>query len=113
MKLYVGNLSFETSDQDLEQLFSQSGTVDSARIITDRDTGRSRGFGFVEMSSKTEGETAIGEFNGKEVNGRSLVVNEAKQREERGSGGGGRSGYGGGGGYNSGNKGRGGRTNRW
>jgi RNA recognition motif-containing protein len=116
MKLYVGNLSFETSDQDLEQLFSQSGTVESARIINDRDTGRSRGFGFVEMSSKNEGENAISDFNGKEINGRSLVVNEAKQREDRGSGGGNRgsfSGGGYGGGYGGGDKGRGGRTKKW
>ncbi|MBX7173160.1 MAG: RNA-binding protein [Pyrinomonadaceae bacterium] len=111
MKLYVGNLSFDTSDQDLEQLFSQSGTVNSARIITDRDSGRSRGFGFVEMSSKSEGNTAIDEFNGKEINGRSLVVNEARQREDQNSGGN-RGNYGGGGGY-GGNKNRGGRTNRW
>lgn len=109
MKLYIGNLSFNTSDQDLEQLFSKSGTVESAKIITDRETGRSRGFGFVEMSSKSEGETAITEFNGKEMDGRSLVVNEAKQREERG---GGRGNYGGG--YSGGgNNNRGGRTNRW
>jgi RNA recognition motif-containing protein len=107
MKLYVGNLSFDTSDQDLEQLFSQSGTVESAKVVNDRDSGRSRGFGFVEMSSKAEGEAAMNEFNGKEVNGRSLVVNEAKQREDRGGGGGNRGGYGGG------DKGRGGRTNRW
>jgi cold-inducible RNA-binding protein len=114
MKLYVGNLSFDTSDQDLEQLFSQSGTVQSAKVINDRETGRSRGFGFVEMSSQAEGESAIGEFNGKEVNGRSLVVNEAKQREDRGGSGGGYGGNrGGGGGYGGGDKGRGGRTNRW
>ena len=126
MKLYVGNLSFDMSDQDLEQLFSQSGTVESAKIINDRDTGRSRGFGFIEMSSKAEGEGAINEFNGKEVNGRSLVVNEAKQREDRGgSGGGGNRGggggyggggggnRGGGGGYGGGDKNRGGRTSRW
>ena len=119
MKLYVGNLSFDMSDQDLEQLFSQSGTVESAKIINDRDTGRSRGFGFIEMSSKAEGEGAINEFNGKEVNGRSLVVNEAKQREDRGGsggggyGGGGGGNRGGGGGYGGGDKNRGGRTSRW
>lgn len=106
MKLYVGNLDFQTTSQDLQDLFSQSGTVESANIITDRDTGRSRGFGFVEMSSKEEGNAAITEFNGKEVNGRSLNVNEARQREERG-GGGGRGGYGGGGGR-GGNRGGGG-----
>ena len=113
MKLYVGNLSFDMSDQDLEQLFGQAGTVESAKIINDRDTGRSRGFGFIEMSSKAEGEGAINEFNGKEVNGRSLVVNEAKQREDRGGSGGGGN-RGGGGGYGGGgDKNRGGRTSRW
>jgi len=95
MKLYVGNLSFDTTTQDLEELFAQSGTVQSANIINDRETGRSRGFGFVEMSSKEEGEAIIAEFNGKDVNGRSLTVNEAKEREARsGSGGGGNRGGG-------------------
>lgn len=109
MKLYVGNLSFDTTNQDLEDLFGQSGTVESANVITDRETGRSRGFGFVEMSSKEEGEAVITEFNGKEVNGRSLTVNEAKQREERsGGGGGGRGGYGGGSGGGGGRGGYGG-----
>lgn len=110
MKLYVGNLAFQTTSEDLQNLFSQSGTVQSANIIEDRETGRSRGFGFVEMSSKEEGEAVIAEFNGKEVNGRSLTVNEARQREERGGGGGGgsRGGYGGGGG----NRGGGGGGNR-
>ena len=98
MKLYVGNLSFQTSSDDLQQLFSQAGTVESASVVEDRDTGRSRGFGFVEMSSKEEGEAAIAQFNGKEVNGRNLTVNEAKPRENRGGGGGGRGGFGGGGG---------------
>src|SRR5215211_3948682 len=100
MKLYVGNLSFQTSSEDLQQLFGQAGTVESASVVEDRDTGRSRGFGFVEMSSKEEGEAAIAQFNGTEVNGRSLTVNEAKPRENRsgGGGGGGRGGYGGGGG---------------
>ncbi|MBK6798377.1 MAG: RNA-binding protein [Acidobacteria bacterium] len=97
MKLYVGNLSFETSSSDLETLFTQMGTVESASVVEDRDTGRSRGFGFVEMSSKEEGNAAISEFNGKEVNGRSLTVNEAKPRENRAGGGGG---FGGGGGGN-------------
>jgi cold-inducible RNA-binding protein len=92
MKLYVGNLSFETTDEDLHQLFSQVGTVDSASMVTDRDTGRSRGFGFVEMSSKSEGEAAIAKFNGSELNGRSLTVNEAKPRENKGGFGGGRGG---------------------
>jgi cold-inducible RNA-binding protein len=110
MKLYVGNLSFQTSSDDLQELFAQAGTVESVSIIEDRETGRSRGFGFVEMSSKEEGTAAIEQFNGKEVNGRSLNVNEAKPREERGGGnrnggGGGRGGFGGGGG--------GGRSTRW
>ena|SRR5215213_6136757 len=107
MKLYVGNLSFQTSSEDLQQLFSQAGTVESASVVEDRDTGRSRGFGFVEMSSKEEGEAAIAQFNGKEVQGRALNVNEAKPREDR-NGGGGRGGFGGnrgggGGGYRGGN----------
>jgi RNA recognition motif-containing protein len=110
MKLYVGNLAFSTSSQDLQELFGQAGTVESASVVEDRDTGRSRGFGFVEMSSKEEGEAAISQFNGKEVNGRALNVNEAKPRENRG--GGGRGGFGGnrgGGGY-GGNRGGGGRS---
>ena len=94
MKLYVGNLTFATSSQDLQDLFAKAGTVQSANVIEDRDTGHSRGFGFVEMSSKEEGEAAIAQFNGKEVNGRALNVNEAKPRENRG-GGGGRGGFGG------------------
>ncbi len=99
MKLYVGNLAFSTSGYDLEQLFGAVGTVESANVVEDRETGRSRGFGFVEMSSKEEGENAIAEFNGKDLNGRTLTVNEAKPREDRGGGGGGgRGGYGGGGG---------------
>src|SRR4029077_1639256 len=113
MKLYVGNLAFQTSSQDLQELFGQAGTVESASVVEDRDTGRSRGFGFVEMSSKEEGAAAIAQFNGKEVNGRSLTVNEAKPRENRGGGGGGgRGGYGGGGGRGGGyggNRGGGGR----
>ncbi len=97
-KLYVGNLSFNTSNQDLTELFGAVGTVESANIIEDRETGRSRGFGFVEMASKEEGQTAIQQLNGKEVDGRELKVNEAKPQENRGGGGGGgRGGYGGGG----------------
>lgn len=101
MKLYVGNLAYQTSSQDLEELFAQAGTVESASVVSDRDTGRSRGFGFVEMSSKEEGQAAISQFNGVEVHGRSLTVNEAKPRENRGGGfggnrGGGRGGFGGG-----------------
>ncbi len=107
MKLYVGNLAFQTTSSDLEEMFGQLGTVQSATVVEDRETGRSRGFGFVEMSSKEEGENAITEFNGKEVNGRALTVNEAKPREDRG-GGGGRGGYGGGGGGRGGNRGGGG-----
>ena len=87
MKLYVGNLSFQTSSEELQELFAQAGTVESSSIVEDRDTGRSRGFGFVEMSTKEEGEAVIAQFNGKEVNGRSLTVNEAKPRENRGGGG--------------------------
>jgi RNA recognition motif-containing protein len=101
IKLYVGNLAFRTSSEDLQQLFSQAGTVESASVVEDRDTGRSRGFGFVEMASKEEGEAAIAQFNGKELDGRNLTVNEARPREDRGNrggGGGGRGGYGGGGG---------------
>ena len=99
-KLYVGNLSFDTTTQDLEQSFSEFGTVESTNIIEDRDTGRSRGFGFVEMSSQEEAQKAIAGLNGKEIDGRELKVNEAKPQEKRagGGGGGGRGGYGGGGG---------------
>jgi RNA recognition motif-containing protein len=119
MKLYVGNLAFATSSQDLQELFAAAGTVESAAIVEDRDTGRSRGFGFVEMATKEEGETAISQFNGKEIGGRALKVNEAKPREPR-SGGGGRGGFGGGrsGGYGGGRGGNGGgyggnREPRW
>jgi RNA recognition motif-containing protein len=120
MKLYVGNLSFSTSSQELQELFAQAGTVESASVVEDRDTGRSRGFGFVEMSRKEEGTAAIEQFNGKEINGRSLTVNEARPRENRGGGGGrGFGGGGGRGGYGGGNRGGGGgygggnREPRW
>lgn len=115
IKLYVGNLSFQTSSEELQQLFSQAGTVESATVVEDRDTGRSRGFGFVEMASKEEGEKAIEQFNGTEFNGRNLTVNEARPREDRGGRGGGGRGYGGnrggggGGGRNFGND----RSPRW
>jgi RNA recognition motif-containing protein len=89
MKLYVGNLSFNTSSQDLETLFGKVGTVESTNIIEDRETGRSRGFAFVEMSSQAEGQNAISQLDGQEVDGRSLKVNEAKPRENRGGSGGG------------------------
>ncbi|MCA9141694.1 MAG: RNA-binding protein [Planctomycetaceae bacterium] len=97
-KLYCGNLSYNVSSSDLEQLFSQFGTVESAQVITDRDTGRSKGFGFVEMSNDAEAQAAISGLNEQEHDGRALTVNEAKPRENRGGGGGGRGGYGGGGG---------------
>jgi cold-inducible RNA-binding protein len=123
MKLYVGNLSFQTSSEELQQLFAQAGTVESASVVEDRDTGRSRGFGFVEMASKEEGEKAIQQFNGADLNGRNLTVNEARPREDRGNrvGGGGRGGYGGnrggggggrGGNYGGGGGGGGGRNDR-
>ncbi|HYY57238.1 MAG TPA: RNA-binding protein [Pyrinomonadaceae bacterium] len=94
MKLYVGNLAFQTSSEELQELFTQAGTVESASVVEDRETGRSRGFGFVEMASNEEGQKAIEQFNGKELNGRNLNVNEARPREDRG-GGGGRGGFGG------------------
>lgn len=123
-KLYVGNLSFGITSDDLQEHFAQAGTVESAKVVEDRDTGRSRGFGFVEMSSSDEAQAAIEQFNGQDLDGRSLVVNEARPREEGGrggsgggggrggrggsGGGGGRGGYGGGGG--GGNRGGGGSS---
>jgi len=98
-KLYVGNLSYNVDSSELEQLFGQYGQVSSAQIINDRDTGRSKGFGFVEMASDAEAQAAIAALNGQEHDGRALTVNEAKPKENRsGGGGGGRGGYGGGGG---------------
>ncbi len=103
-KLYVGNLSFGVTSDDLHEHFAQAGTVESAKVVEDRDTGRSRGFGFVEMASSEEAMAAIEQFNGQDFDGRNLVVNEARPREEgggggnRGGGGGGRGGFGGGGG---------------
>lgn len=109
-KLYVGNLSYDVDSSSLEELFKAHGTVESAEVIADRDTGRSKGFGFVEMSSDAEAQAAIAALNGQEHSGRSLTVNEAKPRENRGGGfGGGRGGGGGGrGGYGGGGGGRGG-----
>jgi RNA recognition motif-containing protein len=103
-KLYVGNLSYSVDSSELEQLFGQHGQVVSAQIINDRDTGRSKGFGFVEMASDDEAQAAIAALNGQQHGGRALTVNEARPREERGGGfgggggGGGRGGFGGGGG---------------
>lgn len=95
-KLYVGNLTYNTSGSDLETLFSAHGKVVSAQVIMDRDTGRSKGFAFVEMSTDQEAKAAIAALNLKEVDGRALTVNEARPREERGGGGGGGRGHGGG-----------------
>src|SRR3989304_4798083 len=107
-KLYCGNLSYNVSSSDLDQMFSQFGTVQSAEVIADRDTGRRKGFGFVEMGSDAEAQAAIAGVNGTEHDGRTLTVNEARPREERrgggGGGGGGRGGYGGGGGGGGGRR---------
>ncbi len=89
-KLYVGNLSFDTTTQDLKQIFAAIGTVESTNIIEDRDTGRSRGFGFVEMSSEEEANNAVAQLDGKEVDGRQLKINEAKPHENRAAAGGSR-----------------------
>ena len=118
-KLYVGNLAYSIRDEDLQQAFAQYGNVTSAKVMMDRDTGRSKGFGFVEMSSDAEAQAGINGMNGQALDGRALVVNEARPREERpggfggGGGGGGRTGGGGGGfggGGGSGGGGGGGRT---
>jgi len=111
-KLYIGNLSYDVSSSDLEALLSPHGTVQSAEVITDRSTGQSKGFGFVEMDSDAEAQAAITALNGQDHGGRSLTVNEAKPREPRsggggyggGGGGGGRGGYGGGGGGGGGGR---------
>jgi RNA recognition motif-containing protein len=112
-KLYVGNLAYSVRDESLHQAFSQFGTVTSAKVMMDRDTGRSKGFGFVEMGSDAEAQSAINGMNGQALEGRAIVVNEARPREERpggfgggGGGGGSRGGYGGGGGGSGGGGGR-------
>ena len=100
-RLYVGNLNFRTTSDELREIFSQAGEVENATVVEDRDTGRSRGFGFVEMATAEGAAAAIEQFNGKEFGGRALTVNEARPRVERGGGGGyggGRGGYSGGGG---------------
>jgi RNA recognition motif-containing protein len=89
LNIYVGNLSYDTTDRELEAAFAAYGAVTSARIATDRDTGRPRGFGFVEMANQTEAEAAIAALNGTQLQGRTLNVNEARPREDRGGGGGG------------------------
>lgn len=107
MNIYVGNLSFDTSESELQAAFAAFGNVSTARIATDRDSGRPRGFGFVEMSDEAEAKAAIAGLNGRELQGRTLTVNEARPREDRGGGGGGNRGGGyGGGGYGGGNRGR-------
>ena len=107
-KIYVGGLPYSATEQQLSDLFSAHGAVASARIITDKFTGQSRGFGFVEMSSDSEAQAAISALNGSDMGGRTLTVNEARPQEPRGGGGGGRSGFGGGGG-----RGAGGKRDRW
>src|SRR5262249_6558476 len=109
VRLYVGNLPFSVSEQQLEELFGQIGVVESANLVTDRDTGRSRGFAFVEMDSRDAADAAIAELNGREIDGRQLTVNEARPRENRGPRGGG---FGGGRGFGGGGGGRGGGFNR-
>lgn len=119
-KLYCGNLSYNVKSSDLEQMFAEFGAVRSAQVVTDRDTGRSKGFGFVEMENSDDADAAVNELNGKEYDGRKLTVNEAKPREPRsgggGYGGGGGGGYGGGrggGGGGGGSRGGGGGGGRW
>lgn len=107
-KLYVGNLAYSVRDEDLNEAFSQFGIVNSAKVMMDRETGRSKGFGFVEMGSDAEAQSAINGMHGQSLSGRAIVVNEARPREERpggfGGGGGGRGGFGGGGGYGGGGR---------
>ena len=121
-RLYVGNLSFRTTGDELQELFAQAGEVSSANVVTDRETQRSRGFGFVEMATEEGAQAAIAQFNGKDFQGRALTVNEARPRADQGGGGGrgsyggggnrgGGGGYGGGGDYGGG--GGGGREPRW
>jgi cold-inducible RNA-binding protein len=109
-KLYVGNLAYSVRDETLQQKFGEFGTVTSAKVMMDRDTGRSKGFGFVEMSSDSEAQAAITALNGSDMGGRTLTVNEARPQEPRSGGGGGRGGFGGGGG---GGRGPGGKRDRW
>ncbi len=113
-KLYVGNLPFSATDDVLKEVFTQVGTVESAKVITDRDTGRSKGFGFVEMATEAEAANAITKFNGADFEGRNITVNEAKPMvpREGGGGGGGRGGFGGGGGGGRGGRGGGDRGGR-
>jgi cold-inducible RNA-binding protein len=111
-KLYVGNLSFRVTSEDLHEYFAAAGAVDSANVVFDRETGRSRGFGFVEMATEDDANNAIAQFNGQEYDGRNMVVNEARPREDRGGGGGGGGGRRGGGGGGGGG-GYGGGGNRW
>ncbi|MDA0988320.1 MAG: RNA-binding protein [Chloroflexi bacterium] len=106
MRIYVGNLGYETTEQELREAFEAHGEVQEVSVVRDRETGRSRGFGFVEMPTSAEGNAAISEINGKEMGGRTLTVNEARARQERGAGGGGYGG--GGGGYGGGGGGSGG-----
>jgi cold-inducible RNA-binding protein len=113
MKIYVGNLSFSTTEDTLRALFEQHGAVDSAAIATDRETGRARGFGFIEMSDSGQAQAAMAALNGTELDGRQLVVNEARPKTPGGGGGGGRGGFGGGGGRGGGGGGGGGRGGRW
>jgi RNA recognition motif-containing protein len=115
-KLYVGNLSFRVTSEDLQEYFGAAGAVESANVVFDRETGRSRGFGFVEMADEDSANNAIAQFNGQDYDGRNIVVNEARPREDRGGSGGGGGGSrgrgdnrgGNGGGYNGG-----GRSERW